>query len=389
MDFTLDDEQKLLRDTTRDLLARSYDAERRREIVGTERGWSTEVWRRFAEVGLLGLSFSEADGGMGAGPVEIGAVMTEIGRRLAPEPLLDAVLVPGALVASAGTDEQRSALLPEVASGERLLAFAHSEPGVRWPAAVVSTTAQERGESWSLTGVKNPVLHGVGAHTLVVSAALPEHGTGLFLVDAGGLDSGGAESAGGTSEGEGRGVHVTGYRTYDGARAAQIEFVDAPARLLGGDPAADASPLVEDALVRAQAALCAEAVGAMDEALRLTTEYLRTRKQFGVPLSSFEALTHRAADMYVLLELARSMSLYATMSLADGTVDPIVASRAKLQIGRSGKKIAQEAIQMHGGIGMTDEYPVGHYSARLTAIDHVLGSADDHLRILAAHARGA
>ncbi|AOW93136.1 acyl-CoA dehydrogenase [Rhodococcus sp. WMMA185] len=363
MDFELTDEQKLLRDTTRELLARSYDAEKRNAVTDTEQGWSPQVWKQLAEVGLLGLSFAEEDGGLGAGPVEISAVMTEIGRHLAPEPFLDAVLVPGGLVATAGSKEQRRRILPDVSAGNFLLAFADREPGVRWPSTRVSTSAVPEGDSWTLTGIKNPVLQGGGANALVVTAALPAGGVGLFLVDAGAP-----------------GLTRTAYATHDGLRAAQVELSNTPAEPLG--EGGDASAAIEAAAVRAQAALCAEAVGAMEEALRLTTEYLKTRKQFGVPIAKFQALTHRAADMYVLLELARSMSLYATMSLADGIVDPVVASRAKLQIGRSARKIGQEAIQMHGGIGMTAEYPVGHYLSRLTAIEHTLGSSDDHLRLL-------
>ncbi|KAF0965627.1 acyl-CoA dehydrogenase family protein [Rhodococcus sp. T7] len=365
MDFELTDEQKLLRDTTRELLGRSYDAEKRNAVTDTEQGWSPQVWKQLAEVGLLGLSFDEEDGGMGAGPVEVASVMTEIGRRLAPEPVLDAVLVPGGLIAAAGSAEQRRRILPDVSEGNLLLAFADREPGVRWPSGRVSTTATKDGDAWTLTGTKNPVPHGGSANTLVVSAALPDGGVGLFLVD-----------------GDATGLTRTAYATHDGLRAAQVELSGTPAEPLG--EGGDASSAIEGAHIRAQAALCAEAVGAMEEALRLTTEYLKTRKQFGVPIAKFQTLTHRAADMYVLLELARSMSLYATMSLADGTVDPVVASRAKLQIGRSARTIGQEAIQMHGGIGMTAEYPVGHYVSRLTAIEHTLGGSDDHLRVLAA-----
>ncbi|WP_072690589.1 acyl-CoA dehydrogenase family protein [Rhodococcus marinonascens] len=364
MDFELTDEQKLLRDTTRELLVRNYDTEKRNAVTDTEQGWSPQVWKQLAEVGLLGLSFDEEDGGMGAGPVEVAAVMTEIGRRLAPEPVLDAVLVPGGLIAAAGSKEQRRRILPEVSEGNFLLAFADREPGVRWPSTRVSTTAVQDGDSWTLTGIKNPVAQGGNANALVVTATLPSGGLGLFLVDA-----------------DAPGLTRTAYATHDGLRAAQVELSNTVAESLG--EGGDASPAIEESRIRAQAALCAEAVGAMEEALRLTTEYLKTRKQFGVPIAKFQTLTHRAADMYVLLELARSMSLYATMSLADGTVDAVVASRAKLQIGRSGREIGQEAIQMHGGIGMTAEYPVGHYLSRLTAIEHTLGGSDDHLRVLA------
>ncbi|WP_410870050.1 acyl-CoA dehydrogenase family protein [Nocardia sp. A7] len=365
MDFELDEEQQMLRDTTRELLSRSYDAEKRNAMVRTELGWSRDVWGKLAELGLLGLSFAEEDGGMGAGPVETMAVMTEVGRRLAPEPILDCVLLPGGLVAEAGTSRQRKEVLSQVAAGTVLLAFAHSEPGRRWPSAEITTVAVQQGDSWSISGVKNPVPHGDCADRLVVSAALPNGGTGLFLVD-----------------GNVAGLLRRPFRTHDGGRGAQLEFTGATAELLGDDT--DSTARIERAVIGAQAALCAEAVGAMEESLRLTTEYLRTRKQFGVTLSKFQTLTQRAADMYVSLEAARSMALYATACLADGRVDAVVASRAKLQIGLSAKHIGQESIQMHGGIGMTAEYPVGHYFARLTAIDQTFGAADDHLRVLSA-----
>ncbi|MDH6675887.1 alkylation response protein AidB-like acyl-CoA dehydrogenase [Rhodococcus sp. LBL1] len=369
MDFELDNEQKLLRDTTRGLLERSYDTETLAAVKASPRGWSADVWRRLAETGLLGLGFDDEDGGSGAGPVEVGLVMTELGRRLAPEPVLDAVVVPGSVIADVGSEAQRRKILPVVADGGLLLAFAHAEPGSRWPAVDVGTRAVRQGDSWTITGTKNPVPHGDCAETVVVSASLPDGGVGLFLVDA-----------------DAPGVVRRGYSTHDGLRAAQIELHDVAAEPLGDG--GDAVVAIRAAQVRAQAALCAEAVGAMEQALRLTTEYLRTRKQFGVPLASFQTLTQRAADMYVSLELARSMSLYVTMSLADGVVDPVVASRAKLRIGRSARHIGQEAIQMHGGIGMTAEYAVGHYVSRLTAIEHTLGSVDDHLRVLAADVAG-
>ncbi|MFD4367819.1 acyl-CoA dehydrogenase family protein [Rhodococcus sp. NPDC058521] len=369
MDFELDDEQKLLRDTTRDVLARNYDSEKRNEITATDRGWSPQVWKQLAELGILGLPFEESDGGMGAGPVEVGAVMTEIGRRLAPEPVLDAVLIPGGLVADGGSADQRVQILPALSSGELLLAFAHNEPGVRWPSTKIAVTASSGDSEWTISGVKNPVPHGGDAQRFVVSAALPDGGVGLFLVDK-----------------DASGVTVAPYATHDGLRGAQVSFDGAAAEPLGDG--GDARHLIEDCEVRTQAALCAEAVGAMEEALRLTTEYLKTRKQFGVPIAKFQTLTHRASDLYVLLELAHSMSLYATMSLAAGKKDPLVASRAKLQISRSARQIGQESIQMHGGIGMTAEYPVGHYVSRLTAIEHTLGGGDDHLRVLATSASG-
>lgn len=366
MNFEFTDEQQMLADTTRDLLGKSYDPEQRNAVIDTELGWSRTVWKTLAQTGLLGLPFSEEDGGMGAGPVETMAVMTEIGRRLAPEPFLDTVVLAGGVIADAASAAQRQELLPRVAAGELVLAFAHHEPGSRWPGTGIETTAVADGDGWTLSGTKNPVLRGDCADLLIVSAMLPGGGVGLFLVD--------------TDE---PGVIAHAYRTHDGLRGAQVELTGASATVLG-EPV-DRRAVIESAEVRAQVALCGEAVGAMAEALRLTTEYLKTRKQFGVPLAKFQTLTHRAADMYVALELARSMSMYATMSLADGVADPMIASRAKLQVGRAARLIGQEAIQMHGGIGLTAEYPVGHYVSRLTAIEHTLGASDDHLRRLADH----
>src|ERR1700759_2286623 len=357
MDFQLRDEQVLLRDTTRDLLSRSYDAESRNKAIASDLGWSREVWTQLAETGILGLGFDPDE----SGQIEVVTVLTEVGRRLAPEPIVHAALGPGAIIAEVGSDAQKE-LLGEVAEGERLLAFAHFEPGARGTAHdTIATTAEQQGDSWVLTGHKNPGLGGDSADTLVVSAKLPDGGIGLFLVD-------------------GEAVSRHPYRTFDGQRGAEIDLDRAPGEPLGD--AVDASAAIRNGVVRIQSSLCAEAVGAMEEALRLTTDYLKTRKQFGVTLNTFQTLTQRSADMYVSLELARSMNLYAAMSIADGNLDPVIASRAKLQIGRSGRHIAQEAIQLHGGIGMTAEYPVGHYAARLTAIDHTFGSTQDLLRVL-------
>jgi alkylation response protein AidB-like acyl-CoA dehydrogenase len=359
MDFQFSEEQVLLRETIHDLVFRSYDTESRNKVMASDLGWSRDVWKQLAETGILSLGL-ESDAG---GQVEIMLVLTEIGRRLAPEPVIHAALGPGAVIVERGTPDQRK-LVDDVAAGEKLLAFAHSEPGMRSTAAAVSTSAIQQGDSWVLSGQKNPVPAGDCADTLVVSAALPDGGTGLFLVDA---DT----------------VTRRPYRTFDGQRAAQIDFDRVPDEPLGD--AVEASRAIQHAVIRIQSALCSEAVGAMEEALRLTTEYLKTCKQFGVTLNTFQTLTQRAADMYVSLELARSMNFYAAMSIADGSIDPVIAARAKLQIGRSGRHIGQEAIQLHGGIGMTVEYPVGHYAARLTAIEHTLGSSQDQLHVLIAH----
>ncbi|GED96676.1 acyl-CoA dehydrogenase family protein [Gordonia crocea] len=363
MDFELNDEQVMLRDTVRDVLSKTYDIETLRAVTDTERGWDPKVWRSLADIGILGLTIAEADGGMGAGPVELGAVLGEFGRSLAPEPYLNAVVIPASLISDTAEGTLREELLGGLASGDLLMAYAHTEEGDRWPAAAVATTASGSGDAVTLTGTKTTVLAGDSADRFVVSARDDGGNLGLYVVDA-----------------DADGVTRTPFRTHDRRRGAQVAFASAPAARLGGG---DAAAAVTRADVLAQTALCAEAVGAMEKALTLTVEYLKTRKQFGVTLSTFEALTHRAADMYVLLELAQSMSAYATGILAEGGADEIVASRAKLQICRSGRQIGQEAIQMHGGIGMTAEYPVGHYVSRLTAISHTLGDAESHLTNLA------
>ncbi len=355
MNFDLTDEQQLLPTPHATCCPAAMTPKAATRSSNPNSGWSRDVWRQLAEIGILGLGFEPEE----SGQIEIMVVMTEIGRRLAPEPVAAAALIPGGVIAELGSAEQR-ALLDEVAGGEKLLALAHLEPGLRG-SDELSTRATQQGDAWTVTGRKNPVLAGDSADVLVVTATLPGGGAGLFLVDADATTR-----------------HP--YRTFDGQRGAEIVFDGAAAQPLGDG--GDVSDRIHAALIRYSSALCAEAVGAMDESLRLTTDYLKARKQFGVPLKTFQTLTQRAADMYVSLELARSMNYYAAMCISDGRLDPLVAARAKLQIGRSGRHIAQESIQMHGGIGVTAEYPVAHYAARLTGIEQTLGSSTDQLRYL-------
>ncbi len=357
MDFTLDSEQTALRDAVRGLLTKTYDStETRREVVKNDPGFSEETWGRLAELGVLGLPFSEEDGGFGAGPVEVAVVAEEIGRVLAPEPVLETLLC-GGVVAALGSPEQRADVIGRIAEGACVASFAHHDLGD----AVV---AKADGDAWTLTGVKEPVLHGARADVLVVTART-DAGVGVFLVD-------------------GEAAQRTGYTTHDGTRAARVAF-DGTAATPLGDPGSDASAALEQAVAGGQIALAHEAVGAMDVALATTVEYLKTRKQFGVTLNTFQALTFRAADMYVSSELVRSAVTWATMVLADEPERaPEAAARAKLMVSRTSRHIGQEAIQLHGGIGMTAEYSVGHYVSRLTAIDHTLGTGSEHLATLAA-----
>ncbi|HEY0508972.1 MAG TPA: acyl-CoA dehydrogenase family protein [Blastococcus sp.] len=357
MNFDYDSEQNDLREAVRGLLARAYsDSEQRRTVVKADPGFDEKTWSRLAEMGLLGLPFAEEDGGMGAGPIEVAIVAEEIGRVLAPEPFVETVVLAGGLVSAVGTAEQKSEILGAVSEGTTIAVFAHAEPGTRWVPTAEGVTATQSGDGWTLTGVKEPVPSGARADLLVVSAVV-DGGTGLFLV-----------------QGDAAGLTRTGYRTHDGTRAANIRFEGTPAVALG--TGGDQTPAIERALAEARIAYGHEAIGAMDTALRTTAEYLKTRKQFGVTLNKFQALTFRAADMYVSLELARSLALWASMVQDAGGDVVQAADRARLTVSRAGRHIGQEAIQLHGGIGVTAEYSVGHYTSRLTAIDHLLGDGD-------------
>ena len=356
MDFTLDGEQTALRDAVRGLL-KGYDAEHRREVVAEDPGFDEKMWGRLAEMGVLGLPFTEDDGGMGAGPAEVSVVAEEFGRVIAPEPFVEAVVLAGGLVAARGSDEQKKEILGGLSAGQLIPAFAYSDASGGEGGITV--------DGDMLTGVKEPVLNGARADVLVVFAEGQ-----LFLVDPEDLPDHGASR--------------TSYRTFDGGRAARIVFDKTPATPLG--EGGDATEATKDVIAAATVAYCHEALGAMDVALKLTTEFLRTREQFGVTLNRFQSLTFRAADMYTSLELTRSIVLWATMVLADEASSAEkkreAAARAKLQVSKAGRHIGQEAIQLHGGIGMTAEFSVGHLTARLTAIDHLLGDGRQQVRNL-------
>jgi alkylation response protein AidB-like acyl-CoA dehydrogenase len=356
MNIEYSEEQQMLAETTRALLDRGRDSRRLSSVSDPALGWSREVWDWLAKAGILGLGFDSDIAGHG----EIAAVGTEFGRALAPEPVVAAALIPGVLIAEAGRLSQRG-ILDDVEAGRTLLAFAHGEPGMRHPLSAIATQATKRGESWFVNGRKGIVLAGDCADLLVVSAMVPDGHVGLFLVDS-------------------TQVARRSFRTFDGRRGTEVDFESVIAEPLG--EIGDAQPHIERTVIRHLSLLCAEAVGAMEEAVRLTSSYLATRKQFGVTLRTFQALTHRAADMYVSAELAKSMSLYASASIAEGTFDSVIAARAKLQIGRAATHIGQESIQLHGGIGMTAEYTIGRYAARLSAIEQTLGSSSDHLNVL-------
>jgi pimeloyl-CoA dehydrogenase small subunit len=367
MDFDLSEEQRLLRDSVERLIADRYSFEQRKQIAGEPDGWSRAIWAQFAEVGLLGLPFEEAHGGFGGGPVETMIVMEAFGRGLVLEPYLATVLLGGGLVRHGGDVAQRGEILPAIAAGERLLAFAQAERQSRYDLADVATAARREGGGWVVEGRKSLVLHGDVADTLVVAARTSggqrdRAGIGLFLVEA-----------------AGPGVNRSAMPTQDGRRVAEIAFARAKAAPLG-DPE-NGLAVIERVVDEAIAALCAEAVGMMAEMHAITVDYLKTRKQFGRAIGEFQVLQHRSVDMFVALEQARSMALYATMMAGetDAAVRSRAVSAAKVQIGRSGRAIGQEAVQLHGGIAMTVEYKVGHYFKRITMLERMFGDTGHHL----------
>ena len=344
MDFELSEEQQLLKQTCERYFADHYQFKSRKRYAHEPRGWSLIAWKQYADLGLLGVPFAEEHGGTGGGPVETMIVMEQIGRVLLLEPYLATVVLGGGFLQRGGSDAQRAELLPRIAAGELSLAFAHAERQARYDLADVATTARRDGGAYVLDGAKTLVLHGDTAEKFVVSARISgartdRNGLALFLIDA-----------------TAPGVSVRGYPTVDGLRAAEVTLsnvrVDAGAAL--GEPGA-AFPLIERVADQAIAALCAEAVGAMAAMHETTVEYMKTRKQFGVTIGSFQVLQHRAAEMLIAVEQARSMAMLATMMAAedDARERRQAISAAKVQIGRSGRFVGQQAIQIHGGIGMT------------------------------------
>jgi pimeloyl-CoA dehydrogenase small subunit len=375
MDFDLSDEQRLLKDSVTSLIEKEYAFEQRKAYAREPHGYSAARWAQFAELGLLGLPFAEDAGGIGGTPVETMIVMEAFGRGLVLEPYLATIVLGGGLLRFVGSAAQRQEMVPAIAAGKLRLAFAHTERQARYDLADIAVTATPApGGGFVLGGHKGVVLHGDSADRLIVSARTAggqrePDGISLFLLDP-----------------KTEGVAVQGYATVDGLRAAEITLRDVrlgAEALLG--PRDHALPLIERAIDLAIAALAAEAVGAMSVMHELTVEYLKTRKQFGVAIGAFQALQHRAVDMLVAVEQARSMAMLATMmaEAPDAGERRRMIAAAKVQCGRSGRQVGQQAIQLHGGIGMTDEYKVGHYFKRVTAIDTLFGDADHHLAVVA------
>jgi pimeloyl-CoA dehydrogenase small subunit len=376
MDFDLNDEQRQLKDSLERLLAANYgDLNKRLSYMKEPKGYSGALWKHYADLGLLAVPFAEEHGGLGQGLTETMIIAEAFGRALAIEPYFATVVLAGGALRHSGNSAQLNALVPAIVEGKLTVALAHQERQARYDIADTATTARSDGKGgFTLEGEKNVVLHGDCADKLIVTARVSggradRSGIGLFLID-----------------GTASGVTRRGYPTQDGMRAADVTLsavrVGPDAVLAGADKGL---AVVEHVVDEAIAALAAEAVGAMAALHELTVEYLKTRKQFGVPIGSFQVLQHRAVDMLTAVEQARSMAYFATMMAAEPEPRERrkAMSAAKVQIGRSARLVGQEAIQLHGGIGMTMEYKAGHYFKRLTTIEMAFGDADHHLRELA------
>jgi alkylation response protein AidB-like acyl-CoA dehydrogenase len=369
MNFEHTEERRMLADSLNRFIAEQYNFETRNRIAATPEGMSRDMWQHFAKLGIIGALFREDDGGFGGAGFDIAVVFEALGRGLVVEPLLGSAVLAGEAIAAAGNNTQK-ALLAGIIEGSTIASFAHDEPETHYELARVQTSAQRSADGWVLNGTKSVVPQGEAAGLFVVSARSAgaiddEAGISLFLVSK-----------------DTPGLVVRGYPTMDGGRVATLLFNDAR---LGADArlgeAGQGYATLERAVGRGVLALCAEALGAMEAAKVATLDYLLTRKQFGAMIGSFQALQHRMADLLLEIEQARSAVINAAAALdEDRLTRERALSAVKMSIGRIGALVAEECIQLHGGIGMTWELPLAHYAKRLVMIDHQLGDEDHHLQ---------
>jgi pimeloyl-CoA dehydrogenase small subunit len=374
MDFSFTEEQTLLRNSVQKFVQNGYTFDMRRGIAKSETGWKRENWKQFAELGLLGAPFAEDFGGLGGGPVETMIIMEEFGRGLVIEPYLGTVVLAGGFLTHGGSKAQKEQFIPEIIEGKRVFAFAFAEPQGRYNLADLAVTAKKSGAGYTLNGHKAVVIGAPWADSLIVTARTgggqrDEKGVSVFIVDK-----------------KAKGVSCRDYPTVDGLRASEVTFENVT---LGADALigheGDGLPLVERVVDEGIAALSAEAIGAMKVLNDTTVEYCKTRKQFGVPIGKFQVLQHRMVDMFMNYEQSVSITFMVTLKLGESDKErKKAASAAKVQIGKAGRFIGQNAVQLHGGMGMTDELNVGHFFKRLTMIDTMFGNVDHHLKRYAA-----
>ena len=364
MDIQFTEEQELLRSSVQRLLRDQYGFEARRKVVSSEEGFSRKHWQAFAQLGLFAAQFSEDVGGLGGGPLSTMIIMQEFGRHLVVEPFVETVLLAGSLLEHAGSAQQKQSFIPDIIAGMKTWALAWTEKGSRFDLANVATSARRDGTDYILTGEKSAVIAAPWADYLIVSARTSGQraergGVSLFLVDR-------------------RDLRLESFKTIDGRRAADIGLRDVRGQLLGKEGEGVAA--LEACRDRAIGALCAEAVGAMGELNSVTLEYSKTRKQFGTTIGSFQVLQHRMVDMFIAHQEALSLMQHLNLSLsADEAGVSRLASGAKAKIGYAGKFIADQAVQLHGGMGMTDELNVGHYFKRLSSINIQFGDPAYHV----------
>lgn len=370
MDFNFTEEQTMIREQLARLIREQYEFETRRQVTASETGWRPEFWAQLAELGLLMAPFSEEDGGLGGGPIDAMVVMEEFGKGLVIEPYLPSVVCGGGMLKHAGSAAQKEEHLSAIMSGEQVFAFAWAEPRGRYDLADLETTAKADGSDFVLSGHKAVVIGAPWASHFIVTARTSgdrrdRGGVSAFIVPKGA-----------------DGVVTRDYPTVDGRRASEVYLENVK---VAGEHAVGeidgALPVIERVADEAIAALCAEACGAMGVANQMTVEYSRQRKQFGVPIGKFQVLQHRMVDMFMEHEQSVSMTYMATLKLDEAESERKKAvSAAKVRIGQAGRFVGQEAVQIHGGMGMTDELAIGHYFKRLTMIDSEFGNVDHHMR---------
>ncbi|MDC0509060.1 acyl-CoA dehydrogenase family protein [Gammaproteobacteria bacterium] len=370
MDFTFNEEQTLIQDQVDQFIQKEYDWETRQSLSNSDLGFGDNNWQKFAELGWLGISTSEECGGFGGSAIESMLIMEAFGKGLVVEPFLETIIMCGGLLDEHGTDQQKSSILESAIEGKMHLAMAYAEPQSRFNLSDVVTEAKEEGDSFVLNGYKSVVMNGPSANKLIVSARtsgaqLDENGITLFLID-----------------GDAEGLNKTNYKTVDGRRASDltIENVKVTKDDIIGQ-INDGFTLLDSSIDRAILAISAEAVGAMEVLYKTTVEYTKTREQFGTSIGKFQVLQHRMVDMFMEYEQCKSLLYMATMKQEEGSIDSKKAiSGLKYQVGKAGKFIGQQAVQLHGGMGVTDELNVGHYFKRLTTIGTIFGNTDYHLK---------
>jgi len=370
MDFTFNEEQSLIQDQVDQFVQKEYDWETRQALSNSDLGFGIDNWKKFAELGWLGISVSEDNGGYGGTAIESMLIMEAFGKGLVVEPFLETVIMSASLIDDHGSDQQKSSVLEPAIAGEMQLALAYAEPQSRFNLSDLVTEAKLDGDNYILNGYKSVVMNGPSANKFIISARtsgtqLDESGISLFLIDA-----------------DSTGLDKTDYKTVDGRRASDlsIENVSVPKDNLIGQQD-KGFEILDSAIDKAILAISAEAVGAMEVLYKTTVEYTKTREQFGTAIGKFQVLQHRMVDMFMEYEQCKSLLYMATMKHEEGSPDAKKAiSGLKYQVGKAGKFIGQQAVQLHGGMGVTDELNVGHYFKRLTTVGTIFGNTDYHLK---------